>query len=96
MHIHTYMHTYIHTYNQLQVKALHTCKSLFSSHASNPTSVHFIHKLGPEVVKLVQGCGLQREGSLEVMTESSQILELLLEATPTAKSEFGMWWGRIQ
>ncbi len=74
--------------SQLQLKALHTCKSLFNGHASSPTNVHFIHRLGPEVVRLVEGCGTGGEGQLEVMTEATQALELLLEATPTAKSEF--------
>lgn len=61
---------------------------MFSKHASSSANVHFIHRLGPEVVKLVEERG--REGQLEVVLEATQVLELLLEATPESKSR---GWG---
>lgn len=79
----------MHTPFQLQIKALQTCKSLFQTHdaSGSTSSVHFIHRLGPVVVGMVEGGG-GREGKLEVMVEASQVLEGLLEATPQDKSEF--------
>ncbi len=48
--------------------------------------MHFIHKLGPEVVKLVEGCR-KREWHLEAMVEATQVLEMLLDATPVENSK---------
>ena len=64
------------------MKALQTCKSVFSKHASSPASVLFIHNLGTDVVELVRVCG---KGEMEVVVEATQVLEALLADTPTTK-----------
>ena len=66
---------------QLQLKALQTMKSLFQSTHLEARN-QFIHALGPEVVKVVEG-----EGEVAVMIEAVQVLETLLELTPEAHSE---------
>ena len=79
---------------QLQLKALHTIKSLFQRQDSTEVNVHFIHSLGPEVVKLVEsyGASLVSAGGerpeAAVVIEASQVLETLLAMTAEANSEF--------
>ena len=55
-------------------------------------NIHFIHALGPEVVKLVEcyGSSSASSGRPEpvVIIEASQVLETLLAMTADANSEF--------
>ena len=66
---------------QLQLKALQTIKSLFQTSHWEARN-RFIHALGPEVVKVVEG-----EGESVVVVEAIQVLETLLELTPEAHSK---------
>ena len=54
-------------------------------------NVHFIHALGPEVVRLVEECGasttMGRSPDPTVVIEASQVLETLLAMTAEANSE---------
>ena len=81
---------------QLQLKALQTCKSLFQKQDPSEVNVHFIHALGPEIVRLVENSGTStgnRWGAPAeppVIIEASQVLETLLSLTAEANSEFVM------
>ena len=76
---------------QLQLKALQTCKSLFQRQDPLEVNIHFIHALGPEVVRLVEGCGASttpgRRPDPTVVIEASQVLETLLAMTAEANSK---------
>ena len=74
-------------FSQLKIKALQTCKSVFSKHSSSVSSVHFIHALGPEVVEVVRACG-EGDGDVGVAMEAAQVLEQLLVSTPDDKCKF--------
>lgn len=54
-------------------------------------NIHFIHALGPEVVRLVEECGAStmtgRKPDPTVVIEASQVLETLLAMTAEANSE---------
>ena len=76
---------------QLQLKVLQTCKLIFLSQ-ENELSVHFIHALGPEVVRLVEEGVRGEEGDSVVIVEATQVLEGLLDATPEEKSEFSQYY----
>ncbi len=75
------------TPSQVQTRALQICKSLFQKASVSQASVSFIHSVGPCVVRLVEGC---MAGGVEsgVVTEATQVLEVLLEATKDENSEF--------
>ena len=76
---------------QLQLKALQTCKSLFQRQDPLEVNIHFIHALGPEVVRLVEGDGASttpgRRPDPTVVIEASQVLETLLAMTSEANSK---------
>lgn len=59
------------------------CKSLFAMKES-VTSTHFIHTLGPEVVRVVEG----EVRDAGVVVEATQVLETLLDLTPEQSSKF--------
>ncbi len=72
---------------QFHMKTLQACKLLFLGSKSN-LSVHFIHALGPEVVRLVED-GLSGREKIEVgvVIEATKILESLLDQTPDDQSK---------
>ena len=79
---------------QLQLKALQTCKSLFQKQDPSEVNVHFIHALGPEIVRLVESNGTNSTGNGQrapteppVVIEASQVLETLLSLTAETNSE---------
>jgi hypothetical protein len=79
--------------SQLQLKALQTCKSLFQKQDPSEVNIHFIHALGPEIVRLVESSGTSRGNGRRapaeppVVIEASQVLETLLSLTAEANSE---------
>ena len=70
---------------QLQLKALQTCKSLFLKQDPSEMNIHFIHALGPEVVRVVEECTSGCEPS--VVVEATNVLDALLDGTPETKSD---------
>ena len=57
-------------------------------------NIHFIHALGPEIVRLVESSGTSRDNGRRrappeppVIIEASQVLETLLSLTAEANSE---------
>ena len=72
---------------QLQLKTLQTCRLLFARQPAEGTSAHFIHALGPEVVRVVEG-GVRGEAA--VVVEATQVLEGLLDLAPEESSESGI------
>lgn len=57
---------------------------LFARQPADGTAAHFIHALGPEVVRLVEG-GVRGEAT--VVVEATQVLEGLLDLAPEESSE---------
>lgn len=51
------------------------------------TSTHFIHALGPEVVRVVEG----EVKDAGVVVEATQVLETLLDLTPEQSSEYNLY-----
>ena len=51
------------------------------------TSTHFIHALGPEVVRVVEG----EVRDAGVVVEATQVLETLLDLTPEQSSEYNLY-----
>lgn len=88
---------------QLQLKVLQTCKSLFQRQDSSEVNVHFIHALGPEIVRLMEACAPGSTGTggggggarpdSAVVIEASQVLETLLAITAEAHSELVVMFG---
>lgn len=68
------------------MRALQICKSLFQKASVSQSSAAFVHSVGVCVVRLVEGC---TTSGVEpgVITEATQVLEVLLETAEKEKSK---------